>query len=60
LMIGGNIPGVTQVASIAIYDHVDALEYHQAHVLSAIMLVMSLLVLTFVYGLNRRMEVKVG
>ncbi|BBP42525.1 molybdate ABC transporter permease subunit [Thiosulfativibrio zosterae] len=60
LMIGGNIPGVTQVASIAIYDHVDALEYTEAHVLSAIMLVMSLAVLTVVYGLNRRMEVKVG
>ena len=60
LMIGGNIPGVTQVASIAIYDHVDALEYTEAHVLSAIMLVMSLAVLTLVYGLNRRMEVKVG
>ena len=60
LMIGGNIPGVTQVASIAIYDHVDALEYTEAHVLSAIMLVMSLAVLTLVYGVNRRMEVKVG
>lgn len=58
LMIGGNIPGVTQVASIAIYDHVDALEYSQAHVLSAIMLVMSLIVLTIVYGVNRRMEVR--
>jgi len=58
LMIGGNIPGVTQVASIAIYDHVDALEYTQAHILSAIMLVMSLVVLTIVYGVNRRMEVR--
>lgn len=58
LMIGGNIPGVTQVASIAIYDHVDALEYSQAHVLSAIMLVMSLIVLTIVYGVNRRMEAR--
>ncbi len=58
LMIGGNIPGVTQVASIAVYDHVEAMEYSQAHVLSAIMLVMSLLVLTIVYGLNRKMEIK--
>ncbi|WP_029408325.1 molybdate ABC transporter permease subunit [Thiomicrorhabdus sp. Milos-T2] len=58
LMIGGNIPGVTQVASIAIYDHVDALEYSEAHVLSAIMLGMSLVVLTIVYGVNRRMELK--
>ena len=60
LMIGGNIPGVTQVASIAVYDHVEAMEYSQAHVLSAIMLVMSLLVLTIVYGLNRKMELKTG
>ncbi len=58
LMIGGNIPGVTQVASIAIYDYVEALEYGRAHVLSAIMLVISLAVLTIVYGLNRRMETK--
>ncbi len=58
LMIGGNIPGVTQVASIAIYDHVEALEYSQAHILSAIMLIISLLVLTIVYGLNRKMERK--
>lgn len=60
LMIGGNIPGVTQVASIAIYDHVDALEYTEAHVLSAIMLVLSLTVLTIVYGVNRRLEVKLS
>lgn len=60
LMIGGNIPGVTQVASIAIYDYVDALEYTQAHILSAIMLVMSLLVLSIVYGVNRRMEKRLG
>ncbi len=58
LMIGGNIPGVTQVASIAIYDHVEALEYEKAHILSAIMLVMSLIVLSIVYGINRHMEEK--
>lgn len=60
LMIGGNIPGVTQVASVAIYDHVESLEYLEAHVLSAIMLVFSLLVLTIVYGVNRRMEMRMG
>lgn len=58
LMIGGNIPGVTQVASIAIYDHVEALEYTEAHILSGILLLLSLTVLTIVYGLNRRLEVK--
>jgi molybdate transport system permease protein len=60
LMVGGNIPGLTQVASIAIYDHVEALEYSQAHILSAVMLVLSVVVLTLVYSLNRRMEVKLG
>lgn len=45
LMIGGNIPGVTRVASVQIYDHVEAMEYLQAHRLSAVMLVFSFLVL---------------
>lgn len=54
LMIGGNIPGKTQVVSIAIYDHVEGLEYAQAHLLSAGLLSMSLLMLIVVYGLNRR------
>jgi molybdate transport system permease protein len=55
LMIGGNIPGVTQVASIAIYDYVDAGEYTQAHILSGIMLILSLVILMFVYKINRRL-----
>ena len=38
LMIGGNIPGKTRVVSVAIYDHVEALEYAQAHVLALGML----------------------
>lgn len=50
LMIGGNIPGVTRVASVQIYDHVEALEYTQAHHLSAIMLVFSFLVLLALYA----------
>jgi molybdate transport system permease protein len=54
LMIGGNIPGETRVASIAIYDHVEGLEFAQAHVLSATLLVISFLLLLVVYGLNRR------
>jgi molybdate transport system permease protein len=49
LMIGGNIPGVTRVASVQIYDHVEALEYLQAHRLSAVMLVFSFLVLLALY-----------
>jgi molybdate transport system permease protein len=54
LMIGGNIPGQTQVLSIAIYDHVESLQYDQAHWLSAILLLLSFLVLLLVYSLNRR------
>ena len=49
LMIGGNIPGVTRVASVQIYDHVEALEYMQAHSLSAVMLIFSFIVLLCVY-----------
>lgn len=60
LMLGGNIPGETQVVSTAIYDHVEALEYKEAHVLSAIMIGFSMLVLVVVYGLNRRFSVKVA
>lgn len=54
LMIGGNIPGETQVLSIAIYDHVEALEYGHAHWLSGGLLLLSFLMLVTVYGLNRR------
>ena len=57
LMIGGNIPGETRVASIAIYDHVEGLEYLQAHVLAAVLLILSFLMLLAVYGLNRRFRV---
>jgi molybdate transport system permease protein len=54
LMIGGNIPGKTRVASIAIYDHVEGLQYAQAHWLSAVLLVISFLLLLSVYALNRK------
>jgi len=53
LMIGGNIPGKTQVISIAIYDHVESLEYAQAHWLSGGLLIFSFLLLIMVYGINR-------
>lgn len=52
LMIGGNIPGKTRVLSVSIYDHVEALEYAQAHWLSAGMLVFAFLVLLALYLLN--------
>ncbi|MBC8257670.1 MAG: molybdate ABC transporter permease subunit [SAR324 cluster bacterium] len=54
LMIGGNIPGKTNVLSIAIYDHVEMLEYSHAHWLSGGLLVLSFLMLVIVYALNRR------
>jgi molybdate transport system permease protein len=54
LMIGGNIPGSTRVVSIAIYDHVEALEYSQAHWLAGTLLLISFVVLALVYGLNRK------
>ena len=50
LMIGGNIPGKTQVLSMAIYNHVEALEYAQAHWLAGGMLAFSFLVLLALYG----------
>ena len=50
LMIGGNIPGATRVLSVALYDHVEALEYAPAHWLAAGMLAFSFLVLLAVYG----------
>lgn len=60
LMVGGNIPGVTKVLSIAIYDHVEALEYAQAHVLSAGLLLASFLILAVVYTVNRRLPMHVS
>ncbi|WP_374328290.1 molybdate ABC transporter permease subunit [Azonexus sp.] len=49
LMIGGNIPGVSRVASVQIYDHVEAMEYADAHRLAAVMLIFSFLVLLAMY-----------
>ena len=55
LMVGGNIPGRTKVVSIAVYEHVETIEYAQAHILSAGLLTFSFLVLISVYVLNRRL-----
>jgi molybdate transport system permease protein len=55
LMVGGNIPGATKVISIAVYEHVETLEYAQAHVLSAGLLVFSFVVLLAVYTFNRKL-----
>lgn len=53
LMIGGNIPGETQVVSIAIYDHVEGMEYMHAHWLSGGLLLLSFLMLIVVFAFNR-------
>lgn len=52
LMIGGNIPEATRVVSVQIYDHVEALEYAQAHWLSGTMVLFSFLTLLALYSLN--------
>lgn len=54
LMVGGNIPGETRVVSIAIYDHVETLDFAMVHKLSLILLVLSFGALFLVYGFNRK------
>ena len=54
LMIGGNIPGITRVASVAIYDEVQSLNYGTANMYAAILLAFSFAILALVYFLNRR------
>ncbi len=53
LMIGGNIPGQTRVLSVAIYEHVEASEFDQAHQLAAGLVLFALLVLVTLYRVNR-------
>ena len=57
LMIGGNIPGATRVLSVAIYDHVEALEYGRAHALAAGMVAFSFVVLLAMQLLGARVAV---
>ena len=54
LMIGGNIPGQTRVLSVAIYDHVEAGEFAEAHGLAAGLVAFALVVLMLLYAVNRR------
>ena len=53
LMIGGNIPGQTRVLSVAVYDHVEATEFADAHRLAAGMVAFALLVLVSLYAIQR-------
>jgi len=54
LMVGGNVPGVTRVLSIAIYDHVEAMEYTRAHILAGVLLLTSFMMLVILYSKNHR------
>lgn len=56
LMIGGSIPGETRVASIAIYEFVEVMDYKNAHIYSVIMIIMSFLTLLGVYIFNNKQK----
>jgi len=56
LMIGGNIPGQTRVASIAVFDHVENMDYVHAHWLSAVLVGFSFILLAVVYRFNRKLR----
>ncbi|OOZ50893.1 molybdenum ABC transporter permease subunit [Solemya velum gill symbiont] len=56
LMIGGNIPGETRVLSVAIYDHVEALEWGQAHMMAAGLLAFAFITLVLMYMIDRRFQ----
>jgi molybdate transport system permease protein len=60
LMVGGSIPGETKVASVAIYEMVEIMDYKSAHIYSAIMVVISFLVLLGVYIFNHKQHKKIG
>ena len=57
IMVGGNIPEETRVASIAIYDEVQAMNYHAANQYSFVLFIISLLILTLVYSLNGKKKI---
>ncbi len=57
LMIGGNIPGVTRTVSIEVYDRVQAFDYAAANQTALVLLAMSFVILSLVYGLNRKVWV---
>jgi len=58
LMVGGSIPGKTEVASVAIYDLVENMDYEKAHIYSAIMVILSFTVLLAVYIFNNKQKAK--
>lgn len=58
LMIGGNIPGETKVASIAIYDEVESMNYNSANMYAFILFAITFIILVIVYTLNRRFSAR--
>lgn len=56
LMIGGNLPGTTQTASVAIYDEVESLNYASAHVYASILLLFSFCILLLVYSIRKKLQ----
>lgn len=58
LMIGGSIDGETKVASIAIYDLVESLDYHTAHLYAAILFMFSFVILITVYLVNKKLDLR--
>ena len=60
LMVGGSIPGETKVASVAIYEFVEIMDYESAHIYSGIMVLMSFLVLLSVYIFNAKHSKNMG
>jgi molybdate transport system permease protein len=60
LMVGGSIPGKTRVLSTTVFDHVEVMEYAQAHTISAFMLIFSFLMLLGVYVANRKFPIHVS
>jgi len=60
LMVGGSIPGETKVASVAIYEMVEIMDYEAAHIYSAIMLGLSFIILLSVYIFNARQNRRFG
>jgi molybdate transport system permease protein len=60
LMVGGNLAGVTRTVSIDIYDHVQSLEYAEANRMALVLLAISFVVLSVVYGVNRQLGRPIG
>lgn len=57
IMVGGNIPGETRVASIAIYDEVQAMNYQVANQYSFVLFLISMVILTVIYSINGKKKI---